>query len=841
MKKLFLTLMFGLFALNFASAALTDDLTGYFKLDEATGASGIIIDSTGLNNGTNVAATNTSGKIIYGYDFDTIKWINLTESLEFYDLTSKTISFWYKNDANTLNDVAFSETDSTSNNGYFAIQKLTSSSSFKVRVTNTAGSTIEDTTGTANVGDGNWHHVVYKESSGNYELWVDGINDINGTFSKPALTTNSLNLGSLIRPVSGYTDCVIDEVGIWSRELNSTEVSKLYNSGNGLAYPLGVQITSITLTAPENGTTISDIGFNFSTEMDAGAGFNVSNVTYYIWNSTGAIHNQTTVNINGNRTANNTLFIDDFVLGDYTWTAEMCYSNSTWSNCTYASNGNFTFLVAPFSTITESYFPTVLEGDTADFSINISIITFERLSSVSFIYNGTSYPATFNEYATNQWYFSRSQQIPQVDGIETVEFYWNVILESGYSQNSTIHNQTISEIQIDDCSSYTSQIFNFTIVDEKTQDVINGASGNTSLKIDLILSYLDNSEDVVQYSHFYDEINPARVCMNNTIGNSTLRMDAVVEYTASGKYVEFYNIQNYEFNVTNANRNITLYNLAEDEGQEFKVTYKGQDFIPVTDLILQIQRKYIDEGEFKTVEIPMSGTSGYTIAHLVPNDVIYNLIFIKDGEILDTFTEVVADCQNPDITECEINLNSLITGLDLFNLIEDDEFSSSLDFDKDTREVSSTFAILSGVSGLVTLNVSLSDNFGNNTACTDTLTAAGGTLSCTVPDSFGNSTIHAVVVYDGDVKNEGFLSMAESPKVRYRGVLIFTSIIMLFLIFGIGLSDNPYITAAFFVVGALLLVGLNLFYSTSWIGAGATILWFVIAIIAVIMKGGSKR
>jgi len=32
-------------------------------------------------------------------------------------------------------------------------------------------------------------------------------------------------------------DGLIDEVGIWSRALNSTEVSELYNSGSGLAYP----------------------------------------------------------------------------------------------------------------------------------------------------------------------------------------------------------------------------------------------------------------------------------------------------------------------------------------------------------------------------------------------------------------------------------------------------------------------------------------------------------------------------------------------------------------------------------------------------------------------------
>ena len=32
-------------------------------------------------------------------------------------------------------------------------------------------------------------------------------------------------------------DGMMDEIGVWSRALTATEVTELYNSGNGLAYP----------------------------------------------------------------------------------------------------------------------------------------------------------------------------------------------------------------------------------------------------------------------------------------------------------------------------------------------------------------------------------------------------------------------------------------------------------------------------------------------------------------------------------------------------------------------------------------------------------------------------
>ncbi len=491
--------------------------------------------------------------------------------------------------------------------------------------------------------------------------------------------------------------------------------------------------------------------------------------------------------------------------------------------------------------ISESFFSPVVEGSTTPITANVSLKAGLRISSVVLNYNGTEFPGSNVEYATDTYFLSISKSVPSVEADTNITFYWNVTLEDGSALATDSNNQTILNLSIDDCSVFTNTIFNFTMVDEATQILIPGAAENTSLKIDMTLSSPDLSTQVIQFSEGFSEINPAAVCLNNEMGNSTLRLDAVIEYSAADKFVEFYNIQNFDFDETTASQNITLFNLEESEGLAFKVVYKGQDFIPVGDIVLQIQRKYIDEGVFKTIEIPMSGSNAYTIAHLVPNDVIYNLIFLQNGSVLDTFTEIVADCQNPTIIECEINLNALITGTNLFNIVEEDDFFSSLSFDKTTREVSATYGIISGASGLTSLNVTLIDNFGNNTACSDSLVAAGGTLSCIVPSSFGDSVVYARVILNDEPRREGYISMKENPKDQFAGILIFISIILLLFIFGIGVSDSPGLTGIFFILGALLLTGLNVFYSTSWIGAGATILWFIVAVILVIVKGGSKR
>src|SRR5262249_31508245 len=47
-------------------------------------------------------------------------------------------------------------------------------------------------------------------------------------------------------PYTHYFNGAIDEIGVWNRALTSTEITNLYNSGAGLAYPLTASTTVVT-------------------------------------------------------------------------------------------------------------------------------------------------------------------------------------------------------------------------------------------------------------------------------------------------------------------------------------------------------------------------------------------------------------------------------------------------------------------------------------------------------------------------------------------------------------------------------------------------------------------
>ena len=83
-----------------------------------------------------------------------------------------------------------------------------------------------------------WTHIVVtRDTAGNVEFFKDGASYSTGTgpapYSKPTATTQ---IGSRADNYSHWIGS-IKRVGIWGRILSGAEVSFLYNSGAGRAYP----------------------------------------------------------------------------------------------------------------------------------------------------------------------------------------------------------------------------------------------------------------------------------------------------------------------------------------------------------------------------------------------------------------------------------------------------------------------------------------------------------------------------------------------------------------------------------------------------------------------------
>ena len=109
-----------------------------------------------------------------------------------------------------------------------------------------------------------WTFVTVTQSGTDAPIfYVDGsssassLNASAGANTKPT-TGQGSSLGvMLITTPQMYFNGAMDEVGLWSKILTSTEITELYNSGSGLAYPFGITVDGFAgRQASENFATI---------------------------------------------------------------------------------------------------------------------------------------------------------------------------------------------------------------------------------------------------------------------------------------------------------------------------------------------------------------------------------------------------------------------------------------------------------------------------------------------------------------------------------------------------------------------------------------------------------
>lgn len=230
--------------------ALTTNLVAYWKLDESSGSrsdsgpSGYTLTGVGtvgsasgkINNGANFTGS-TQGlqranptNLHFTSDFSISFWINLNTQVgtnAYYilggtDDVTRTYYFGYRDNAGTKELGLF-------------ISDGTNSSVWVTQTLNTA----------------TWYHLVlvYSASAGSMQWYVNNValtlkTGLRTSINSSTQTYTLGNANGLAQALIG----VIDEYGAWSRTLNSTEVSQLYNSGNGLTYPFTSSSTSINNT-----------------------------------------------------------------------------------------------------------------------------------------------------------------------------------------------------------------------------------------------------------------------------------------------------------------------------------------------------------------------------------------------------------------------------------------------------------------------------------------------------------------------------------------------------------------------------------------------------------------
>ena len=225
--------------------ALSTNLVAYWKLDESSGNAA---DSVGSNTLTNTNTVGYAAALINnGADFGTSVSHNKTlhNAGLGVDLSgAASWSGWIKirTEPTGTSGLRFVDWRSATGTSRYLICGYEDNAGTK-RIRLDASGTIIGYNVT--LGTSAWHHVVVTYSaSGTVTLYLDGSSVSTGSRGTGTVTA-SFDIGNGVEKVTGQAT-YMDEIGAWSRELTSTEVTQLYKGGAGLAYPFG---TAYTLTA----------------------------------------------------------------------------------------------------------------------------------------------------------------------------------------------------------------------------------------------------------------------------------------------------------------------------------------------------------------------------------------------------------------------------------------------------------------------------------------------------------------------------------------------------------------------------------------------------------------
>ena len=825
---------------------------GYWIDEWAVWTSGLNVDLLAYWNMTNTTATNIPD--LTGNGFDATILGTATQNISEIDGLLNKAQFgdqW--NSTTSINVTQFGLEDLdrsisvmawvnlTSNDPNAAIIALGGTGGFEIAYSLPANfSTIKqgvgiDVVDDRLINDSLWHHLVaVVESDGNTILYVDGINNVNGSASSYDGTQHTrIGYGG---GASLTWKSAIDEIGVWNRTLSNAEVLQLYNLGVGIEFHEGL---IVTLNSPNNNSDVLIGESKFNASVTVSSGENITNATLYIWNSTNLVNFTTNLTIETIDT-NDTSFdltVNLPAFDNYTWNYFICSNESTSNPCNWADN-NRTFKTENIAVNSQTFNNDTTEGATENFTINFSKVSSVQISVVNLVYNGTlnSFPYSV---VGDDIFSEGSIIIPAVDTIVNVSFFYNIILTDSTSFNTSSNNQSVQPVKADNCDSFTNLIYNFTQFDEGDQSQLGVT---TNMEIELNMYDLSKTLLLVNFSQEFVNTNPAQICLEDSLLTTVNYSSYVtVKYfanTSSKNYsVEYHNILNQTITNTTVPKNIALFDLDDADTTKFRLIFRDSGFNLAPNILVNVFRKYIVDNDFKVVEIPLTDSNGQTILNLVRNDIVYNLVMINEaGQIVEVFNQLTAFCQDFTIGDCVINLAANSTTAQVYDY--NAEFALSITqpiYNNNTDLVTISFVTDDLTPKLVRMDVFRNNQFGNRSVCTNSIISASATLGCDVSSVVATDQFLFIYVYvDNTLSNQYTINLSgESIKfAKLDGA--FYAFLLVLLIITLFLEDKKVLVIA---LGLGWVVALSLgLLSGLIIGATSAGIWLLITIAIYIWK-----
>ena len=216
------------------SNPLWNDLLAYYTADNTPN------DALGNYNGTLVNGTTYgTGIINNGFSFDGVNdYVNFGNVLDFDGSTSFSFSFWVN--PTTVGNKNLIQKWTVLNEGYII---FLFGSKLRFGLSNNISTNVLRVETTTSITTSMTHITITYDGSKDVsgaKIYINGISDtlttLANTLTGSTSISDSFELGRNVSSIGWYNG-IMDEIGVWNKELTPSEVTQLYNSGSGKQYP----------------------------------------------------------------------------------------------------------------------------------------------------------------------------------------------------------------------------------------------------------------------------------------------------------------------------------------------------------------------------------------------------------------------------------------------------------------------------------------------------------------------------------------------------------------------------------------------------------------------------
>ena len=352
-------------------------------------------------------------------------------------------------------------------------------------------------------------------------------------------------------------------------------------------------------------------------------------------------------------------------------------------------------------------------------------------------YNGTSNFFEFNQSGVGAGLYG-SHNISSVltEVGETWSFSCYALSDvASYSNWTANVSLGVANYSLDNCSAFTNRTLNMKIFDEITP------TSSLNAFVEIEASYWFVPEAKYPFTMISNNSASYDVCISDD--NMTLYADFYIQYTADSGFTHRYYLINQS--LSNDTLNISMYNFATTTGiSDVTITLRdAYTYTYLANVIGKMQRRYVGEGVWRTVQMDESGDYGQLLFNIEEEDTDYRFIFMdRDNHVLATTNAMKFICTGG---HCSVTYT-----LDEFSGFgSSNNLSANLSYNNDTGIIGIDWNDATGRTASFTTTVRRERGSSSLLICNNVSSGASGSQSCDVSGFTGTIIVRSYGTIDG--------------------------------------------------------------------------------------------